>query len=136
MRQLTAMMRQLTAVLASIPLAMLAPVALAPMILAATAQTQDWQPLDEAALKDALTARLMAYEDGATQQFNADGTTVYTKDKPSNGQWRIEANQYCSQWPPSDRWTCYDVARSADGLNIRFTAPDASTTTGRYTDLQ
>ncbi len=114
-------MRQLMFILACLP---------------SMALAQDWQPIDEAALKDALTARLLAYGDGATQQFNADGSTFYTKDKPTNGQWRIEANQYCSQWPPSDRWTCYDVARSADGLNIRFTAPDASTTTGRYIDLQ
>ncbi len=106
------------------------------LALASMAQAQDWQPLDGEAIKTAITARLLTYEDGATQQFNADGTTIYTKDKPTNGQWRVEASQYCSQWPPSDRWSCYDIARSADGLDIRFTAPDASTTTGRYTDLQ
>jgi hypothetical protein len=119
-------MRQLMFILAFLPT----------LALACMAQAQDWQPLDEATIKDALTARLLAYGDGATQQFNADGSTIYTKHKPSSGQWRTQANQYCSQWPPSDRWTCYDVARSADGLDIRFTASDASTTTGRYTDLQ
>jgi hypothetical protein len=119
-------MRQLILILASLP----------SLALASMAQAQDWQPLDGKAIKTALTARLLAYEDGTTQQFDADGSTIYTADKPSNGQWRVEGDQYCSVWPPSDRWSCYDIARSVDGLGIRFTGGDGSESTGKYIDKQ
>ena len=106
------------------------------LTLASPALAQDWQPLDGAAIKNALTARVLAYDDSASQQFNADGSTIYTTDTPSLGRWRVTGNQYCSQWPPSDLWSCYDVARSAKGLDIRFTAGDGSNSVGRYIDLQ
>lgn len=100
------------------------------------AVAEDWQLLDATTLNAALTARTVAYTGGATQQFNADGSTTYTTDHPSHGAWRIDGTQYCSQWPPSDRWACYEVARSADGLDLRFTAGDGSESVGRYVDLQ
>ena len=105
-------------------------------VLPTMALAQDWQPLDAPSLKTALTARTLAYDGGETQQFNADGSTIYTTDHPSTGAWRIDGPHYCSQWPPSDRWSCYDVARSADGLHLRFTASDGSASAGRYTDLK
>ena len=97
---------------------------------------RNWQPLDAPAITLALTARTLAYKDGATQRFNEDASTIYTTTHPSTGAWRVERNQYCSQWPPSDRWSCYDVARSADGLDLRFTAGDGSGSVGRYIDLK
>jgi hypothetical protein len=48
----------------------------------------------------------------------------------------VQGDLYCSVWPPSDRWDCYDIARSARGLDIRFTGDDGSVTVGRYVDLQ
>jgi hypothetical protein len=48
----------------------------------------------------------------------------------------VQGDLYCSVWPPSDRWDCHDVARSARGLDIRFTGDDGSVTVGRYVDLQ
>ncbi len=105
-------------------------------ILPATAMAEDWQTLDAATLKSALLARVVVYDGGATQQFNPDGSTTYTADRPSTGAWRVDGPQYCSQWPPSDIWSCYDVARSANGLNIRFTAGDGSNSVGRYVDLR
>ena len=107
-------------------------VALAPT----TAMAEDWQPLDAPAATLAPTARTVAYDDGATQQFNTDGSTIYTTTNPSAGAWRVERNQYCSQWPPSDRWSCYNVARSEGGLDLRFTAGDGSESVGRYVDLK
>ena len=101
-----------------------------------TAMAEDWLPLDAQAITLALTARTVAYKDGATQRFNEDASTIYTTPHPSTGAWRVERNQYCSQWPPSDRWSCYDVALSADGLNLRFTAGDGSESVGRYVDLK
>lgn len=113
-------------------LACLLPLALLPSI----AMADDWQSLDAPAIKAALTARLLIYTDGATQQFNADGSTTYTTTRMSYGTWRIEANQYCSQWPPSDRWSCYDMAVSESGLDLRFRAGDGSESVGRYVDLK
>ena len=105
-------------------------------LFAITAQTDDWQPLDAIAMKTALTARTLAYDGGATQHFSADGSTTYTTDHASNGAWRVDGLRYCSQWPPSDQWSCYSVDRSGDGLDLRFTAGDGSASVGRYVDLR
>jgi len=24
--------------------------------------------------------------------------------------WQVRGDQYCSQWPPSESWSCYDLA--------------------------
>jgi hypothetical protein len=104
------------------------------LVLAATpAIAEDWTVLTGDQIRTALTARLLVYEGGARQQFNADGTTRYESPDVSHGQWRVTGDRYCSQWPPSDRWACYDVA--AQGVDIRFTAGDGSVSTGRYADL-
>ena len=57
------------------------------------------------------------------QTFESDGQTVYTAidgrpTPPSHGRWAVRGDQYCSVWPPSDRWECYDV--TIDGENITF----------------
>ena len=70
-------------------------VALAPT----TAMAEDWQPLGAPAITLALTARTVAYDDGATQRFNEDASTIYTSTYPSTGAWRVERNHYCSQCP-------------------------------------
>jgi hypothetical protein len=101
-------------------------------IIPTVATAQDWQRLDAPAIKLALTARTLAYDGGATQQFNADGSTVYTTDRASTGAWRLDGAQYCSQWPPSDRWSCYTVARSGSGCDLKFTAGDGSESLGHY----
>jgi hypothetical protein len=43
----------------------------------------------------------------------------------SQGDWRVEAGNYCSRWPPGDEWTCYAV--EIDGR-----AACASSTLGQY----
>lgn len=96
---------------------------------------EGWTVLTGADIGAALTARHLAYEGGATQQFNADGSTDYDSGSVSHGRWRVEGDLYCSVWPPSDRWACYGVERSADGLDLRFVAGDGSVTVGRYDDL-
>ena len=71
-----------------------------------TATAEDWQHLTAQAIKLALTARVVALDGGATQRFNEDASTIYTTTHPSTGAWRIDGPQYCSQWPPPDRWSC------------------------------
>ena len=110
--------------------------ALMMVLLATPAMAEDWLALTGDQITAALTARVVAYEGGERQQFNADGTTIYESPDISSGQWRVTDDQYCSQWPPSDRWACYDVQAEAAGLDIRFIAGDGSIATGRYIDLQ
>ncbi len=53
------------------------------------------------------------------QVFRASGLT-FTVDIESHAQamgfWRIEGDKYCSQWPPSAYWSCYDVFGNEDGV--------------------
>jgi hypothetical protein len=90
-----------------------------------------WQALTGDQIAAALTARVVQYDGDHRQDFMADGRTLYDE---SWGYWRVEGSQYCSQWPPSDRWTCYSVATS--GIDLRFVAKDGSITTARYVDLR
>ena len=87
--------------------------------------------MDAAQITVALTDRTLSYDDGATQVFRADGATVYDKGRVSEGRWAVRGDQYCSVWPPSDQWACYDLRASADGRALTFVAGDGSTTTGR-----
>lgn len=86
---------------------------------AAQAGDDDWLPLDGAGIAEALTGAEVAYEN-ARQIFYASGKTLYEFGQPSWGNWRVEGNRYCSQWPPGETWDCYDVEMSADGTSIRF----------------
>ena len=53
------------------------------------------------------------------QIFRASGSTVYSVDNnPSQGFWKVMGDQYCSQWPPHDAWSCYDV--TVDGDTVTF----------------
>ena len=90
---------------------------------------EEWRALDGAGIKAALEGRSLDYGD-ATQSFAAGGATVYLAGDSSTGQWRVDGNQYCSMWPPSDRWSCYDID-AKDGA-LRFVAADGSVTQGIY----
>lgn len=106
------------------------------MLSTAPAMADEWKPLSGDQITQALTARVLRYDGGETQQFNADGTTQYESPEVSNGQWRVMGSEYCSRWPPSDRWSCYGVEMEAAGLDIRFIAGDGSIATGRHMDLR
>lgn len=101
-------------------------------LMPAVAEAQQWAMLKGDAVRQALSGRTLAYESGATQIFRADGGTTYITDSESIGHWRVEGDRYCSVWPPSDRWTCYGVTRSADGRQIGFVSADGSAEVGRY----
>ncbi len=54
-----------------------------------------------------------------TQFFDPNGQTRYKEDarQLELGRWRVnERGQYCSVWPPSDRWVCYNVRVSGNTL--------------------
>lgn len=46
----------------------------------------------------------------AEQIFQKQGVTYYSQNgQPSQGFWEVRGDQYCSQWPPNEAWSCYDV---------------------------
>jgi hypothetical protein len=78
--------------------------------------------LDAATLRDLFRdIRLTSTETGRVveQVIQSSGAT-FTVDietsAQSQGFWRLEGDKYCSQWPPSQHWTCYDVFGNDDGI--------------------
>lgn len=91
----------------------------------------DWTALDGAGIAEALTGRSLDYGH-ATQDFRASGGTDYFSGRPSTGRWEVRRDQYCSVWPPSDQWACYDVEMSADGMQVRFHVNGSDESIGTY----
>ncbi|MCL6285052.1 hypothetical protein M3P21_16085 [Ruegeria sp. 2012CJ41-6] len=80
----------------------------------------------------ALIDRKLAYEGGATQTFEPSMRTQYFSSGPSAGSWAVRGDQYCSVWPPSDIWACYNIERSGDV--IRFIGAGGDLTDGTYVE--
>jgi hypothetical protein len=99
------------------------------VMAAAVAQAQDAK-LDDAAIGAALSGQSLVYDDGSNQTFKAGGETVYDNGRLSTGRWSVRDGRYCSVWPPSDQWACYDVLQSADGQTTTFVADDGSLSVG------
>ena len=81
------------------------------------AAAQSWDPMSGDDILAALTDQVVVYED-ATQKFFASGRTLYTTLEDSWGGWAVRGDQYCSTWPPSGTWDCYDMTRA--GQVVRF----------------
>jgi hypothetical protein len=104
------------------------------LCLVSPARAEDWRVLDDAGVTAALSARVLEYEDGSTQNFFQDGRTLYQAGAGESwGKWWVEAGQYCSTWPPSDAVACYRV--EAQGLDVRFIGAGGDVSVGRYQDL-
>lgn len=99
-----------------------------PGILAA----DTFRPLTGAQILNALSGRTLAYDNGATQVFEPSMATQYFSGRPSSGRWAVRDDRYCSIWPPSDFWACYDV--QSDGTRIRFVGDAGDATVGVYAD--
>jgi hypothetical protein len=63
---------------------------------------------------------LYAGEQGEIEQiFQKSGQTFYLDHgNSSQGTWKVENDKYCSQWPPSQSWSCYDVIRDSDAITF------------------
>ncbi|MFY0596121.1 MAG: hypothetical protein JXQ85_06805 [Cognatishimia sp.] len=68
-------------------------------------------------IKTALNGITLEYA-SATQSFSADGSTGYVAGRPSYGAWEVRGDQYCSVWPPSDHWACYDMMQKPGQLRF------------------
>ena len=97
----------------------------------APALADEWRNLTGPEIAEALTGRTLDY-DGAWQDFRASGATLYNAGADSWGTWTTRGDQYCSQWPPSATWACYDVALRTDGQAVRFSGLPGDVTIGTY----
>lgn len=71
----------------------------------------------------ALLAERSLYADGVEQVFRKSGQTFYLQNGSSSaGSWKVEGDNYCSQWPPNQAWSCYAVLR--DGNAVIFVSRD------------
>ena len=71
-------------------------------------QVTDGQSVTAEAIPEAVTRGELAYEDGSTQTFSPDGSTIYIENgRPTRGEWYVDDDgRFCSFWPPSYR-ACY-----------------------------
>jgi hypothetical protein len=55
----------------------------------------------------------------ADQIFQKSGSTFYSVGgSQSQGTWFVQADQYCSTWPPNPTPACYDVTRDSDKVTF------------------
>ncbi|MEM8539063.1 MAG: hypothetical protein AAGF56_14530 [Pseudomonadota bacterium] len=99
-----------------------------PGILAA----EEFRVLTGDEILTALSERKLDYGDGITQTFAESMLTQYFSGRPSAGRWAVRGDQYCSIWPPSETWACYDVLQS--GSTIRFVDEAGGVTDGIYSE--
>lgn len=89
--------------------------------IVATAEETVWTPMNGDEIRQALSGRVLSYG-RSWQDFRKSGRTLYNAGADSWGYWRVQNDQYCSQWPPSDLWACYTMDRRGDAL--RFVGED------------
>ena len=82
-------------------------------------------------MRAALIGRMLSYGN-SWQAFRASGRTLYSTGADSWGYWRVQNDAYCSQWPPSDLWACYNMDRQGDTL--RFVGESDDVTEATYRD--
>lgn len=92
---------------------------------------EGWISLKGDEIREALEGRRVDYA-SAWQEFRPSGRTLYNAGQDSWGYWRVEGDEYCSQWPPSDLWACYGLEQ--DGDRLRFVGQGGDLTEGRYAD--
>lgn len=105
------------------------------LCLATPALAEDWQVLGGADIAEALNERELTYENGAVQVFRESGATTYSVGSGlSEGRWRVEGDEYCSNWPPAATWSCYALERDVDTGRLRFAGASGDMSVGSYSD--
>ena len=100
------------------------------MILPVAGQAEGiWTTMTGAEIRQALEGTTLLYS-SAGQTFYASGKTLYNQGgRESWGAWRVENDQYCSTWPPSDLWACYHMDRRPG--EVRFIGKEGDVTVGQ-----
>jgi hypothetical protein len=89
------------------------------LIVFASSAFAEERKLDGAEITATLTDKILTAKTDTTQIFQKSGVTFYSENgSQSQGFWKIESDKYCSQWPPNQAWSCYDVLQ--DGTKITF----------------
>lgn len=102
-------------------------------LLPGIAAADGWQRLlDDTAITEALAGQVVVYDAYTRQYFGPNGATQYFTERASDGRWAARAGQYCSVWPPSDTWACYDL--EINGNQVRFTSADRSQSVGAFAE--
>lgn len=84
-------------------------------VCCASAEMLDGKAI-EAVLNDTTVYGLPLAPDSWRQSFAKSGETIYVDAAGAKtfGQWLARGDKYCSLWPPSDRWVCYEMESGAD----------------------
>ena len=99
------------------------------------AHAGDAKKLDKAEI-NALLPSIVSTDDVSYQTFDASGRTYYEGQRgPSYGSWQVRDDQYCSQWPPSPTWVCYDVELRTDEEGNRSIAWTGDSGNPTFTQL-
>ncbi|VDC31812.1 hypothetical protein [Pseudogemmobacter humi] len=89
-----------------------------------------WHGLSDEAIAPALAARSMAFPDGTTWGFFADGRVL---EGGVWGRWQVGDETLCLIWPGAEA-RCYTL--EASGIDLRFTPLKGGTAlVARYSDL-
>lgn len=100
-------------------------------LLAGPVAAQEWEPVfEDQVIFDVLADRSLTYDAYTFQRFGADGDTQFVTERASDGRWAARGGQYCSQWPPSDQWDCYDIQVRGD--QVKFISSDRSESVGTF----
>lgn len=99
--------------------------------LAGEAVAQEWEPIvDDKAIFEALADRTVTFDAYTFQTFGAAGETRFVTERAADGVWVARDSQYCSQWPPSALWDCYDI--EVRGEEIKFIGPNRAESIGTF----
>ncbi len=93
---------------------------------------QEFRTLTGDEILSALADQKLDYGNGVWQTFDKAMLTQYFAGGHSAGRWSVRDDRYCSLWPPSDLWACYDVHQNGDV--IRFVDENGATTDGKLAD--
>ena len=108
-------------------------VAILAVIATAGPVQAEWRVMNGDEISTALTDATLVYA-AARQQFHASGRTLYDSGRPSWGYWEVRRDNYCSQWPPSNVWSCYAMERDSDSGALRFIGERGDITEGRLAE--
>ena len=82
--------------------------------------------LSGAEMQSVLSDKIL-YAKGNEQIFQKSGVTFYASGgNQSQGNWKIDGEKYCSQWPPNQAWACYGMTQ--DDNKITFISKDGDRT--------
>ena len=96
--------------------------ALCLLLLCSQVVWSDERPLSGAEIKSSLSGNTVSgVQDGEAwkQYFDPNGQTTYVSGgRASPGRWAVRGDKYCSQWPPSERWDCYEVTGNGNRMSF------------------